>query len=101
MPLSMPPPTRKTDRAPAPARRALPPHPVARALTAPFRHRSYVLLVLGFFTCGFQLVFITDRVAAYLKDDGLSAAVGGWTLAVIGLANAFGSLGSGWLSSRM
>jgi len=74
---------------------------VAQALSEAFRHRSYVLLVLGFFTCGFQLAFITVHLPAYLKDAGLSAAIGGWTLAVIGLANAFGSLGSGWLSSRM
>ena len=74
---------------------------IKQALTEAFRHRSYVLLVLGFFTCGFQLAFITAHLPAYLKDAGLSAAVGGWTLAVIGLANAFGSLGSGWLSTRM
>src|SRR3954469_16706433 len=74
---------------------------IAQALSEAFRHRSYVLLLLGFFTCGFQLAFITVHLPAYLKDAGLSAAVGGWTLAVIGLANAFGSLGSGWLSSRM
>jgi predicted MFS family arabinose efflux permease len=65
------------------------------------RHRGYILLTLGFFTCGFQLAFITVHLPAYLKDAGLSAEVGGWTLAVIGLANAFGSLTSGWLSTRM
>ncbi|MFL5216236.1 MAG: MFS transporter [Microvirga sp.] len=74
---------------------------IPQALAEAFRHRSYVLLVLGFFTCGFQLAFITVHLPAYLKDAGLSAAVGGWTLAVIGLANAVGSLGSGWLSTRM
>ncbi|WP_414474983.1 MFS transporter [Microvirga sp. M2] len=74
---------------------------IKQALTEAFQHRSYVLLVLGFFTCGFQLAFITAHLPAYLRDAGLSAAVGGWTLAVIGLANAFGSLGSGWLSTRM
>src|SRR3990170_2483873 len=65
------------------------------ALAEAFGHRSYVLLVLGFFTCGFQLAFITVHLPAYLKDAGLSAAIGGWTLAVIGLANAVGSLASG------
>src|SRR4030095_14963108 len=45
--------------------------------------------------------FITVHLPAYLKDAGLSAAIGGVTLAVIGLANAVGSLGSGWLSTRM
>lgn len=57
--------------------------------------------MLGFFTCGFQLAFITVHMPAYLKDMGLPAWVGGWTLAVIGLANAVGSLSSGWLSTRM
>lgn len=74
---------------------------IRQALTEAFQHRSYVLLVLGFFTCGFQLAFITAHLPAYLKDAGLSATVGGWTLAVIGLANAVGSLSAGWLSTRM
>ena len=74
---------------------------IRQALTEAFQHRSFVLLVLGFFTCGFQLAFITTHLPAYLRDAGLSATVGGWTLAVIGLANAFGSLTSGWLSTRM
>ena len=79
----------------------LPNQSIAQALTEAFKHRSYVLLVLGFFTCGFQLAFITVHMPAYLKDMGLPAWVGGWTLAVIGLANAVGSLSSGWLSTRM
>ncbi|MGO4738223.1 MFS transporter [Bosea sp. 2KB_26] len=79
----------------------LPNQSVTQALTEAFKHRSYVLLVLGFFTCGFQLAFITAHMPAYLKDAGMPAWVGGWTLAVIGLANAAGSLGSGWLTSRM
>ena len=79
----------------------LPNQTIRQALGEAFKHRSYVLLVLGFFTCGFQLAFITVHMPAYLKDAGLPAWVGGWTLAAIGLANAAGSLGSGWLSSRM
>ncbi len=79
----------------------LPNQTIRQALGEAFKHRSYVLLVLGFFTCGFQLAFITVHMPAYLKDAGLPAWVGGWTLAAIGLANAAGSLGSGWLTSRM
>src|SRR5580700_3214926 len=41
------------------------------ALAEAFGHRSYVLLVLGFFTCGFQLAFITVHLPAYLVDRGL------------------------------
>ena len=47
-----------------------------QALSEAFVHRSYVLLVLGFFTCGFQLQFITVHLPSYLVDHGLSAQVG-------------------------
>jgi len=72
-----------------------------QALSEAFAHRSYALLVLGFFTCGFQLAFITIHLPAYLVDRGLSSEVGGWTIAAIGLFNVFGSLLSGWLSNQM
>ena len=71
------------------------------ALGEAFAHRSYLLLVIGFFTCGFQLAFITVHVPSYLVDRGLSAQVGGWTLAAIGLFNIIGSIASGWLGDRM
>jgi MFS family permease len=72
-----------------------------QSLMEAFGHRSYVLLVLGFFTCGFQLFFITVHLPAYLVDRGLSAEIGGWTIGMIGLANIFGSLFAGWLSDQM
>lgn len=74
---------------------------IVDALTEAFRHRSYVLLVTGFFTCGFQLGFVTVHLPAYLADIGLTAAIGGWTLATIGLFNIVGSLSAGALSSRV
>jgi MFS family permease len=77
------------------------PQSYKQALSEAFAHRSYVLLVLGFFTCGFQLAFITVHLPAYLVDRGLSAEIGAWTIAVIGLFNIVGSLSSGWLASRM
>jgi MFS family permease len=69
------------------------------ALAEAFGHRSYVLLVLGFFTCGFQLAFITVHLPAYLSDRGVSAQTGGWVVAAIGLFNIIGSLGVGWLQN--
>ena len=74
---------------------------ISQALAEAFRHPSYLMLVIGFFTCGFQLAFITAHMPAYLRDLGLPASVGGWTLALIGLANAVGSLMSGYWSSRL
>lgn len=78
------------------------PHPgLAATLAHAFGHRSYVLLVLGFFTCGFHLAFITVHLPAYLKDGGLNPSLGGWVVASIGLFNIIGSLASGWLCNRI
>jgi MFS family permease len=84
------------------ARKGAPaPQSVTQALSEAFGHRSYVLLVLGFFTCGFQLAFITVHLPAYLIDRGLSNEVGAWTIGVIGLFNIVGSIYSGWLGNRV
>jgi MFS family permease len=71
------------------------------ALAEAFGHRSYVLLVSGFFTCGFQLAFISVHLPAYLVDRGLPVQTGGWVIATIGLFNIIGSLGVGWLQNRV
>jgi MFS family permease len=71
------------------------------ALSEAFGHRSFVLLVLGFFTCGFQLAFITVHLPPFLADRGIPAQIGGWVIAAIGLFNMIGSLSVGWLQSRM
>src|SRR5437899_11080179 len=71
------------------------------ALVEAFGHRSYVLLVIGFFTCGFQLAFITVHLPAYLVDRGIPASTGGWVIAAIGLFNIVGSLSVGWVQNYM
>jgi len=71
------------------------------ALSEAFGHRSFVLLVVGFFTCGFQLLFITVHLPAYVVDRGLSVDIGAWTIGVIGLFNIAGSLLAGWLGDKM
>lgn len=100
MPFSMAVATRPSGKGAA-AGPSAPNQTIRQALAEAFQHRSYVLLVLGFFTCGFQLAFITAHMPAYLKDIQMPAWVGAWTLAVIGLANAAGSLYAGWLSTRV
>jgi len=74
---------------------------LVQALSEAFGHRSYVLLVIGFFTCGFQLLFITVHLPSYLVDRGLSVDAGAWTIGVIGLFNIFGSIAAGWLGDKM
>ena len=71
------------------------------ALAEAFGHRSYVLLVLGFFTCGFQLAFVTVHLPAFLVDRGIPAHIGGWVMASIGLCNMIGSLSVGWLQNHL
>jgi MFS family permease len=70
------------------------------ALAEAFGHRSYILLVLGFFTCGFQLAFVTAHLQSYLLLKGMPSWVGGYTMGVIGLFNIVGSLSAGWLGGR-
>jgi MFS family permease len=74
---------------------------VAQALSEALGHKSFMLLVLGFFTCGFQIFFIAVHLPAYLVDRGLPAEVGGWTLASIGLFNIIGAVVAGWLAAFM
>ncbi len=67
-----------------------------RALSAALSERSFPLLFLGFFVCGFHVAFIQTHLAAFCTDAGLAAYVGGWALALIGLFNIGGSFFSGW-----
>ena len=85
----------------APGAAVQPRQTAAQALAEACGHTSYVLLVLGFFTCGFQIFFISVHLPAYPVDRGLSVAVGGWTLGVIGLFNIIGAIAAGWLSNLM
>jgi predicted MFS family arabinose efflux permease len=64
-------------------------------------HRGYMLLTLGFFVCGFQLVFVGVHLPAYLADHGLPPHVAVTALALIGLFNILGTWLTGWLGSRM
>jgi len=73
---------------------------VGEAVREAFAHKSFLLLTAGYFVCGFQLAFITVHFPAYLVDKGLSANVGMFALALVGLFNIFGSLASGALGAR-
>jgi len=74
---------------------------VSEALREALGHGSYVYLALGFFSCGFQVFFITVHLPSYLIDRGLSADVGALTIAMIGLFNIVGSISAGYLSNKM
>jgi MFS family permease len=63
-------------------------------------NRSYWLLHLGFFTCGFHVAFLVTHLPGEVRLCGLSPTIGANSLAIIGLANVVGSLGAGWLGTR-
>lgn len=71
------------------------------ALRAASRHGGFWLLSLGFFVCGFQVVFIGTHLPAFLVDKGLSGGSGAAVLALVGLFNIVGSFLAGYLGSRM
>jgi predicted MFS family arabinose efflux permease len=71
------------------------------AMTEALGHRGYVLLTLGFFVCGFQVVFVGVHLPSYLLDKGLPAHVAVTALALIGLFNIFGTYTTGWLGARI
>src|SRR6266851_1636285 len=62
--------------------------------------RSYWLLHLGFFTCGFHVAFLVTHLPGEVRLCGLSPTIAANSLAIIGLANVAGSLGVGWLGTR-
>ena len=70
------------------------------ALREAMRERSFVFLMVGYFVCGFQVVFLGVHLPTYLLDKGLSANVGMTALALIGLFNVFGTYAVGHLGSR-
>ena len=70
------------------------------ALKEAFSHRGYVLLVLGFFVCGFQITLVSTHIPGYMQERGMD----GWSatiiLALIGFFNIFGTLGMGYLGTK-
>lgn len=74
---------------------------LGEALREACGHSGFWLLALGFFVCGFQVVFIGVHLPAYLVDQHLPALVGTTVLALVGLFNIFGTYIAGWLGGRM
>jgi len=73
---------------------------LSEALREAVGHSGFRLLALGFFVCGFQVVFIGIHLPAYLVDRGLPATTGTTVLALVGLFNIVGTYTAGWLGGR-
>lgn len=73
---------------------------VGEALREALAHRGYLFMTLAFFACGFQLVFITTHLPAYLALCGVAPGVGATALGLIGLFNTIGTYIFGHLGAR-
>src|SRR5690554_1143984 len=76
------------------------PLPIKTVLKQVASHGDFWLLSLGFFVCGFQVVFIGIHIPAYLIDQQLPAQAGTTVLALVGLFNIAGTWCAGWLGGR-
>ncbi|WP_412461792.1 MFS transporter [Pseudomonas sp. SC11] len=74
---------------------------LGQALREACSHSGFWLLALGFFVCGFQVVFIGVHLPAYLVDQHLPASTGTTVLALVGLFNIVGTYTAGWLGGRL
>lgn len=74
----------------------------AEALSEAFAQKSYVLLVVGYFVCGFHVAFVGGHLPAYISDKGIGlslfgyqlspAELGGWAIGMVGLFNIAGAI---------
>ena len=73
---------------------------IKEALIEALYSKSFILLTIGFFVCGFHVTFVAVHLPAYISDQNLPSWVGGWALALIGLFNIVGSLLFGFLGDN-
>jgi hypothetical protein len=73
---------------------------IRQALGDAFTHRGFWLLTIGFFVCGFHVVFVATHLPAYLGDKGMPAWLGASTLMLVGLCNIIGCYGAGGWGGR-
>ena len=70
---------------------------VGEAVKEALSNKNFNLLILGFFVCGFHVIFVSTHLPAFLEDNLLPAWIAGWALALIGLFNILGTLMYGYL----
>ena len=105
-----------------PAMNVAPPAPkseieesLGQILVRAFKDPNYAMIFMGFFSCGYQIGFVTAHFPAFvtelcgpieaggvLHSMGITttSALGAWAISLIGLANIFGTLAAGWLGGR-
>ena len=70
------------------------------AIKEAFSNKSFIYLTLGFFVCGWHITLVATHIPEYLNDKGLPGWCAATLLSMIGLFNIFGTLTSGYLSTK-
>ena len=71
------------------------------AIKEAFSNKSFNFLTLGFFVCGWHIALVATHIPMHIRDKGLEDWTATAILALIGLFNVFGTLTSGYLSTRI
>ena len=71
------------------------------AIKEAFSNKSFNYLTLGFFVCGWHIALVATHIPMHIRDKGLEDWTATAILALIGLFNIFGTLSSGYLSTRV
>lgn len=64
-------------------------------------NRTFVLLIIGFTTCGFHMVIIETHLFSQYVSYGIPADIASWVFSLYGIFTIVGALLSGWLSTRV
>lgn len=73
---------------------------IKKAIKQAVKNRNYILLHLGFATCGFHVAFLATHLPTEIALCGLPVSVASTSLAIVGIANLVGSLIVGWCVGR-
>ena len=72
----------------------------SEALREAFTNKSFIFLTLGFFVCGWHIALVATHIPKYMMDKGMPDWTAAMILALVGVFNTIGTLGSGYLATK-
>ena len=72
----------------------------SEALREAFTNKSFIFLTLGFFVCGWHIALVATHIPKYMMDKGMPDWTAAMILALVGVFNMIGTLGSGYLATK-
>ena len=72
----------------------------SEALREAFTNKSFIFLTLGFFVCGWHIALVATHIPKYMMDKGMPDWTAAMILALVGVFNMIGTLGSGYMATK-